>query len=217
MTFDDFRIHVMPYIGQMFPKVRDENAEQKQMWFKAAEKFTVEQAREAVQALYMEDAQFVKAGTLAKKLQSMYRSGGMGAGGGAGGYRITQAERDEHEQKLYRIKQIIDSLTDEQLNGHALMHAAGAPTLLWTAALDPRRSTSMRAMIARRINASLQHDDAVRVIEDRQTGRITFEDLDPAAVARAREYQAACIAARKAGRVPQTPSGRAMSAAMMNM
>lgn len=200
MNTETFRVECAPTLLSLWPKTKDENPMQKQMWVVAAGPYSAEQVNKALRDMYLDGHRFGPTpADLKKKLTALF-AGQVQADGQARGTTHTNTrEREICDQRQHKVWQIINGLPDEDLAGHALMHAAGLPGLVWTLRLDPRADRWMRNVIVLRIEAGLKPTDESRLVwgKDGQPGLMR---LDPQLLAWAREYQqvvAACRAQKR--------------------
>jgi hypothetical protein len=187
MDPDVFRVQVAPVLFGLWPRMADSGstpltAEQKKAWVRMVGNYSAEQACEALRRVYDDGPKFPEPYLLRDKLIAIY------GGQSRKENHISTREREEWEMRQHQIAQIIDGLTDAELQGHAIMYAASNVNLLWTLNLDPRKDKGLRAAIAIRTELGLGPDD--EAAPDRQeNGKYGIRQILQDAIARAKRIR----------------------------
>jgi hypothetical protein len=158
MDPDVFKIHVAPVLFGLWPRMSDGGStpltvEQKKSWVRVVGNYSAEQACEALRRMFDDGPKYPEPVLLRQKLNSLFGTAQFTESAN------TNQERERWEKRQHEIAQVIDSMTDDQLAGHALMYAASNQNLLWTLALNPRKDPGLRAAVTIRAEMSLKPDD----------------------------------------------------------
>ena len=183
-----FKNHVAPVLFGLWPRMSDGGStpltvEQKKSWVRVVGNYSAEQACDALRRMFDDGPKYPEPVLLRQKLNSMY-----------GTVQFLESantikEREQWEKRQHEIKLVIDSLTDDQLAGHALMYAASNQNLLWTLALNPRKDPGLRAAITIRTEMSIGPDDDAKA-DHLGNGKYGLKQIPLEAIARAKRIRA---------------------------
>lgn len=184
MDYYTFKTECLPVLAQLWPKALPQTTdEQRQAWARCAGNASPAEVNAAIRAMYDDAPRWPEPGALKKKLRSM--SGTKAATPGYSGYSADR-EREEWDRLQHSIREVIDSMSDDDLDAHALMYAASHPHLHWTANMHPRVNVGVRAAIHYRVRAGLGPYDKQGVFKQAD-GRPGFVAIADEAIDHVRE------------------------------